>query len=108
MGPKNIQTIMGHSPMSQTYANKTEFRRKTLQYLGEKVLTEPLKMHVVNIVVGGGGGGGEEESAAVEMRADAVCKNGEYVRNHFMSVLRFSFWLAARWRKCPIRELWGV
>jgi hypothetical protein len=65
---------MGHSPMSQVYANKTEFRQKTLQYLREKVLTEPLKMHVVNVV-----GGGEEDSAAVEMKADAnaVCRNGE-------------------------------
>ena len=73
---------MGHSPMSQVYANKTEFQRKTLQYLGDKVLTEPLKIHVVNIVVGGGGGeggeGGEQDSAAVEMRADAVCRNGEF------------------------------
>jgi hypothetical protein len=39
------------------------------------VLTEPLKVHVVNVV-----GGGEQDSAAVEMKADAkaVCRNGEY------------------------------
>jgi hypothetical protein len=49
--------------MSQAYSNKMEFRRKTLQCLGEKVLTEPLKMYVVNVVGGGGGGepGGEDE-----------------------------------------------
>lgn len=60
--------IMGHSPLSQVYADKAEFRRKTLQFLGDKVLTEPLKMHVVNVVCGGG----EENMAAVEMKADAM------------------------------------
>jgi hypothetical protein len=57
--------------MSQVYANKTEFRQKTLQYLGATVLTEPLKMYVVNVVAGG------DDTAAVELKADAVCKNGE-------------------------------
>lgn len=66
-------TIMGHSPLSQVYANKAEFQRKTLHLLGATVLTEPLKMHVVNVV----GGSGDEDTAAVEMKADAVCRNGE-------------------------------
>lgn len=57
--------------MSQVYANKTEFRQKTMQCLGATVLTEPLKMYVVNVVVGG------DDTAAVELKADAVCKNGE-------------------------------
>lgn len=64
--------IMGHSPMSRAYANKTEFQAATLKYLADKVLTEPLKMYVVNVV-----GGGDEDTAAVEMKADAVCRNGE-------------------------------
>jgi hypothetical protein len=68
---------MGHSPLSQVYADKAKFRRKTLQFLGDKVLTEPLKTHVVNVVCGGGGGGGEENMAAVEMKANAMCRNGE-------------------------------
>lgn len=67
-------TIMGHLPLSQVYADKAEFRRKALQFLGDRVLTEPLKMHVVNVV----GGSGEESMAAVEMKADAVCRNGEF------------------------------
>jgi ketosteroid isomerase-like protein len=64
--------IMGHSPMNRAYANKTEFQAVTLKYLADKVLTEPLKMCVVNVV-----GGGGEDTAAVEMKADAVCRNGE-------------------------------
>jgi hypothetical protein len=63
---------MGHSPMSSVYTSKAEFRRKTLTYLAEKVLTEPLKICVVNVV-----GGGEESTAAVELKADAVCRNGK-------------------------------
>ena len=57
----------------EVYTNKAEFQAKTLQYLGDKVLTEPLKVHVINIV----GGSGEEDTVAVEMKADAVCRNGE-------------------------------
>lgn len=65
-------TIMGHSPMSGRYTSKKEFVDATLTVLREKVLTEPLRMKVVNVIAGDG------EWAAVEMEAiDAVCKNGE-------------------------------
>lgn len=64
--------IRGHSPMSGQYHSKTDFQAKTLGVLGEKVLTEPLKIYVDNIV-----GGGEQDQAVVEMHADSQCRNGE-------------------------------
>lgn len=65
--------LMGHSPMSGQYTSKSEFMAATLQVLGDKVLTEPLTMRVVNVVVGN-----DSPEAAVEMEAiDARCKNGE-------------------------------
>ena len=64
---------MGHSPMSGSYTNKHDFELKTLHFLGDKVLTEPLKMYVVNVI----GGGGSEDTFAVEMKANADCRNGE-------------------------------
>jgi hypothetical protein len=60
--------------LSQVDAGNAEFRRKTRQFLGDRVLTAPLKMHVVDVV----GGSGEESMAAVEMKADALCRNGEF------------------------------
>ena len=71
---------------------QAEFEAKTLYHLGDKVLTEPLKMHVVNIV----GGCGEEDTVAVEMKADAVCRNGEFsfFRPPFQTYLSFGAW---RW-----------
>lgn len=65
-------TIMGHSPLSRQYTSKADFIRQTLTLLGQEVLTEPLVLTVHNIVAG------EGEWAAVEMTADAVCKNGEF------------------------------
>jgi hypothetical protein len=70
---------MGHSTLSRAYANKTEFHAATLKYLADKVLTEPLKTYVVNVV-----GGGDEDTAAVKMKADTVCRNGEWVLSAFM------------------------
>ncbi len=64
--------IMGHSPMSKSYNNKEEFQQQTLKYLAAHVLTEPLKMYIVNVI-----GGGDDGSAAVELKADSVCKNGK-------------------------------
>lgn len=67
-------TIMGHSPMSTTYTSKIEFQEKTLKYLNTRVLTESLTMRVVDVT-----GGGEDDGAAVEMKAESVCKNGEFL-----------------------------
>ena len=36
-----------------------------------RVLRDPLKLKVINVI-----GGGDEEWAVVELKADAVCKNG--------------------------------
>ena len=66
--------IRGHSPMSKTYTSKSEFAAATLQVLREKVLTEPLRLKVINVA----GGSVDSEWATVEMEAiDATCKNGE-------------------------------
>lgn len=58
--------------MSDHYHDKADFQKRTLGRLNENVLTKPVKMYVVNVL-----GGGESDQAAVEMKADSVCKNGE-------------------------------
>lgn len=70
--------IRGHSPMSRTYTSKQDFMDSTLKVLAERVLTDPLRLRVVN-VVGTLEGEGEEMDGevAVELEAiDAVCRNG--------------------------------
>jgi uncharacterized protein len=64
--------IMGHSPMSDHYHDKADFQKRTLGVLNDNVLKEPLRVYVVNVQ-----GGGESDQAAVELKADSVCKNGE-------------------------------
>ncbi|KIW74838.1 hypothetical protein Z517_11608 [Fonsecaea pedrosoi CBS 271.37] len=79
-------TICGHAPpMSRRYTSRQEFLDNTLKVLRERVLTEPLRLEVRNIVVsstasGGGEEGKDEEidgDVVVELEAlDATCKNG--------------------------------
>jgi len=64
--------------MSRTYTSKQDFMDSTLKVLAERVLTDPLRLRVVN-VVGTLEGEGEEMDGevAVELEAiDAVCRNG--------------------------------
>ena len=69
-------TILGHSPMSQTYNSKQEFIDATLSVLGNQVLKEPLRMQPHNAVVGSPSEDGGQQ-AVVEMKAvDAECRNG--------------------------------
>jgi ketosteroid isomerase-like protein len=71
-------TIMGHSPMSRKYNGKQDFVDNTLKVLRERVLTEPLRLEVRN-VVGTLDGEGDDihGEVAVELAAiEAVCKNG--------------------------------
>ncbi|KIW69513.1 hypothetical protein PV04_05386 [Phialophora macrospora] len=71
-------TIMGHSPMSRQYSGKQDFVDNTLKVLRERVLTEPLRLEVGD-VVGALDGEGDDihGEVAVELRAiAAVCKNG--------------------------------
>lgn len=64
--------------MSKVYNSKSEFARDTLQYLRERVLTEPLRLEVTHVIVGAGGDG-EGGWATVEMKAvQAKCKNGMF------------------------------
>jgi uncharacterized protein len=72
--------IMGHSPMSRVYSGKQDFFDGTLKVLAERVLTEPLRLKVTNLIVSNDRGGDGEEinaDAVVEMEAiDAKCRNG--------------------------------
>ncbi|EXJ59796.1 hypothetical protein A1O7_03943 [Cladophialophora yegresii CBS 114405] len=71
-------TIMGHSPMSRKYTGKQDFVDNTLKVLRERVLTEPLRLEVSN-VIGTLEGEGDDihGEVAVELAAvEAVCKNG--------------------------------
>jgi hypothetical protein len=56
--------IMDYSPLSGACTNKAEFQATSLKFLADKVLTELLKMYVVNVA-----GGGGEDTAAVEMKS---------------------------------------
>lgn len=67
-------TIMGTSPMSQTFADLEDFRQKTLARL-RKILKDPgLMIKVKNVI----GGGPEQEWASVELGAEAQCIDGRY------------------------------
>ena len=75
-------TIMGHSPMSRHYASKQDFTDNTLSVISQRVLTEPLRLEVTNVVGTLTGVNQDDESevegeVAVELKAiDATCKNG--------------------------------
>lgn len=67
-------TIMGTSPMSQTFADLQDFRQKTLARL-RKILKDPgLMIKVKNVI----GGGPDQEWASVELGAEAECIDGKY------------------------------
>lgn len=67
-------TRPGTSPMSKIYKSKAQFRQETLGWLA-KILEAPgLRIHVHNII-----GGGDCEWMTAEMKAKAMCKNGEGV-----------------------------
>jgi uncharacterized protein len=72
--------IMGHSPMSREYSGKQDFFDGTLKVLAERVLTEPLRLRVTNLIVSNDKGGEQGDintDAVVEMVAiDAKCRNG--------------------------------
>lgn len=58
--------------MSKIYKSKVQFQQETLGWLA-KILEAPgLRIHVHNII-----GGGDCEWMTAEMRAKAMCKNGE-------------------------------
>ncbi len=70
-------TIMGHSPMSRKYAGKEDFVNNTLKVLSGRILTEPLRLRVANVVGTVTGDDKIDGEVAVEFEAiDAVCKNG--------------------------------
>jgi len=77
--------IMGHSPMSDHYHDKADFQKRTLGVLNDNVLKEPLRVYVVNVQ-----GGGESDQAAVELKADSVCKNGLKYDMTYCWVLKFN------------------
>jgi ketosteroid isomerase-like protein len=83
--------IPGHSPMSGTYTSRKHFVDSTLKVLAERVLTEPLRLRVVNVVGAlNGDGDAMEGEAAVELQAiDAVCKNGLEYDMRYVWVCRF-------------------
>ncbi|GAB7343166.1 hypothetical protein MBLNU457_1237t2 [Dothideomycetes sp. NU457] len=69
--------LLGQHPLAGRYRNLADWKKGALEPIN-KVLREPLKLKVRNVV-----GGGEQEWASVELFADAVCKNGSlpYVLN---------------------------
>ncbi|KAJ9611300.1 hypothetical protein H2200_004484 [Cladophialophora chaetospira] len=70
-------TIMGHSPMSRKYNGKQDFFDNTLKVLSGRILNEPLRLKVVNVVTSMTGDDEPDGEAVVEFQAiDAVCKNG--------------------------------
>ncbi|EXJ67237.1 uncharacterized protein A1O5_09884 [Cladophialophora psammophila CBS 110553] len=93
-------TICGNSPMSARYTSKQDFMENTLKVLRERVLTEPLRLQVRNVVVSGGGesegqGEGKDEEidgdAVVELEAlDAWCKNGLAYDMRYCWVCKFA------------------
>ncbi|KAI7209612.1 hypothetical protein KC333_g8637, partial [Hortaea werneckii] len=50
-----------------------------------RILRDPLALQVINVV----GGGGDQEWALVELKADAVCKNGMPYPQRYAWVMRF-------------------
>jgi len=68
---------MGHSPMSRQYVGKQDFVDNTIKVLSGRILTEPLRLKVANVVGSVTGDDGISGEVAVEFEAiDAVCKNG--------------------------------
>ena len=83
-------TIMGHSPMSRKYANKEDFVNNTLRVLSGKVLMEPLRLKVANVVGEVTGDNEISGEVAVEFEAiDAVCKNGLKYDMRYVWVMLF-------------------
>ncbi|KIW28468.1 uncharacterized protein PV07_08130 [Cladophialophora immunda] len=90
-------TIPGHSPMSGRYTTKQDFIDNTLKVLRERVLTEPLRLAVRNVVVSGAAAGAEgtdeeiEGDVVVELEAlDAKCKNGLLYDMRYCWVCKFA------------------
>jgi len=62
--------LLGQHPLAGRFRNLADWKKGALEPIN-KVLREPLKLQVRNVV-----GGGEQEWASVELFADAVCING--------------------------------
>jgi uncharacterized protein len=92
--------ITGHSPMAGIYTSRQQFVDNTLSVLANRVLREPLRLRVVNVV---GELTGERDElqgeVAVELEAiDAVCKNGLRYDMSYVWVCRFEKGKIARVR----------
>ena len=87
---------MGHSPMSRQYSGKQDFTENTLKVLGQRVLMEPLRLRVVDVIVGSeGSGAGDRDGqvtgdAVIELEAiDAICRDGSKYDMRYCWVCKF-------------------
>ncbi|RMY01104.1 hypothetical protein D0868_08656 [Hortaea werneckii] len=68
-------TLNNHPPIGRQLSKSlTEAWKKGALGTVNRILRDPLALQVINVV----GGGGDQDWALVELKADAVCKNGKY------------------------------
>ncbi|RMX89956.1 hypothetical protein D0867_15378 [Hortaea werneckii] len=69
----------------QLSKSQTEAWKKGALGTVNQILRDPLSLQVINVV----GGGRDQEWALVELKADAVCKNGMPYPQRYAWVMRF-------------------
>jgi ketosteroid isomerase-like protein len=74
-------TVMGTHPLAGRYRSKAAFRAATFEKL-DNVLTDGVQLRIVQILVA-------EDWAVVELRSEAVAKNGMRFDNRYCWLTRF-------------------
>ncbi|EME49837.1 hypothetical protein DOTSEDRAFT_20246 [Dothistroma septosporum NZE10] len=82
VSPNVVWDVMGTHPAAGRFTNLEDWKKGALGVVN-KILSEPLKLKVVNVV------GGGDEWATLELEANATCKNGMAYPQRYAWVLRF-------------------
>ncbi|KAI7365268.1 hypothetical protein KC354_g5008 [Hortaea werneckii] len=72
VSPDVVWDVMGDHPTAGHFTSLEAWKKGALGTVN-RILRDPLSLQVINVV----GGGGDQEWALVELKADAVCKNGK-------------------------------